>query len=288
MSKTRSPKLPPMTALEFAISNSFRHFFFGLRCAILWLIVLLPFLAAAYYFGFSNGTPDFKALPPPAMASFAALSVAALLATISIAVNWHRRLILAEQPRHLGWVRLNWVVWRYLLVFLFISLVIGAVATAIFAVLTYAVPRLEPTLAAAAKPVGIGASVLLGLFGLFTWYRLSTLLPSVAVGDKDYTLSRAWKSTRSNRMRFLGFSFWLLFSLAIAGGIGAAAFFGQKALINPYATAGAFSLIGLLAWLSLFLITSISASHYAHFSGRGYGKNKPESKIDTGSRPADE
>ena len=149
-------------------------------------------------------------------------------------------------------------------------------------------PVLSPRLAAAAQPVGIGLSVLLGLFGLFTWYRLSTLLPAVAAGDKDYTLSRAWKSTRNNRMRFLGFSFWLLFSLAIAGAIGAAAFFGQKALNNNYATAVAFSLIGLLVWLSLFLITSISASHYAHFSGRGFERKKPAPRIVAGSAPADE
>ncbi len=268
MSKTHSPKLPPMTALEFAIANTFRHFFFGLGLALLWLIVLLPFIVAAYLFGLRNGPPDLNALPPAAMVSFAVLGVAAFLASISIAVNWHRRLILDQKPKGLAWIRLNGVVWRYLFCFLFIAAVVGAAAAAVFAVQTYAVPALEPKLAAAAKPVGIGISVLLGLFGLFTWYRLSTLLPAIATGDKDYSFGTAWKATRNNRARFLGFTFWLLFSLAIAGGIGAGAFFGQQALNNTYATAAAFALIAALAWLTLFFVTSIATSHYRCFAGK--------------------
>ena len=273
MSNTHSPKLPPMTALEFAIANTFRYFFFGLRLALLWLIVLLPFIGAAYVFGLRDGPPDFKALPPAAIASFAVLGVMAFLASVSIAVNWHRRLILDEKPKGLAWIRLNGVVWRYLFCFLFIVAVAGAVAAAILAVQTYAVPALEPKLATAAKPVGIGISVLLGLFGLFTWYRLSTLLPAIATGDKDYSFGVAWKTTRNNRARFLGFTFWLLFSLAIAGGIGAGAYFGQQAIDNPYATAAAFAVMGLLVWLALFFTTTIATSHYSHFSQRG---EKPE------------
>ena len=266
MSKTHSPKLPPMTALEFAIASTFRHFFFGLALALLWLIVLLPFIGAAYVFGFSAGPPDFKALPPAALVSFAVLGAMAFLASVSIAVNWHRRLILDEKPKRLAWIRLNGVVWRYFFCFLFIYLVVGAAVAAVFAVQTYAVPALEPKLAAAAKPVGIGISALLGLFGLFTWYRLSTLLPAIATGDKDYSFGMAWKATRNNRVRFLGFTFWLLFSLAIAGAIGAGAFFGQQSMNNPYATVAAFAIIGLLAWLGLFFVTTIATSHYVHFS----------------------
>jgi hypothetical protein len=268
MPDARPPKLPPMTALEFAIANTFRHFFFGLRCAVLWLIVLLPFLGWAYYAGFRNGPPDFKALSPAATTAVAVSAAVVFLATVSIAVNWHRHLILDETPKRLGWLRLNGVVWRYLFGFAVIVVVLGAVAAAIFAVLTRAVPAFEPQLAAGAKPAGNVIAAVLGLFGLFTWYRLSTRLPAIATGDKDYTLGKAWKATRNNRLRFLGFTFWLLFSLAIAGGIGAGAFFAQKALNNPYATGAAFALMGLLAWLALFLVTTISTSHYVHFAGK--------------------
>lgn len=268
MTKTTPAKLPPMTALEFAISSTFRHFFFGLWLAILWVILLLPFLAAVYFTAFRTGMPDFNALPPAALAAFAALGAAALLATFSIAVNWHRRVLLNERPRRLGWVRLNGVVWKYFFGFLLIVIVLGLFAGAIFALLTYGQPALEPRLAAGAKPVTIGIAVLLGLSGLFTWYRLSSWLPAIATGDKDYTLGTAWRTTKKNRVRFIGFTFWLLFSLAIIGAIGAGAFFAQKALANGYATAGAYAVMGLLGWLALFLVTSIATSHYACFTGR--------------------
>ena len=101
MSNTHSPKLPPMTALEFVIANTFRHFLFGVWLTTLWVILLLPFLAAVYFTAFRSGIPDFKALTPAALAAFAALGVMALLATFSIAVNWHRRVLLNERPHHL-------------------------------------------------------------------------------------------------------------------------------------------------------------------------------------------
>ena len=257
-----------MTALEFAVTHTFKCFFFGLWLTILWLIVLAPLAVLAYYLGFRKGLPDIKALPPLAMATFVVLGLAALLATVSIAVNWHRYVLLKEKPRRLGWVRLNGVVWRYLFAFLFIIIVVAVVAGAVFAVITYAVPAIELQLGQAAKPAAIALALLLGLFGLFTWYRLSSWLPAVATGDKDYGLGTAWKTTRNNRLAFLGFTFWLLFSLAIPGAVGAGAYFGQQVLNNPYATMAAFALIGLLGWLTLFLVTTIATSHYALFSGK--------------------
>jgi hypothetical protein len=195
-----------------------------------------------------------------------------LLASVSVAVNWHRRLVLGERPRGLAWIRLNGVVWRYLLMFLFILFVMGAIAGAIFAVRAYVVPALVPGLASAAEPAGIVVSALLGLFGLFTWYRLSTRLPAIASGDRDCTLAAAWRATRNNRLRFLAFTFWLLFSLAIAAGIGAGAYFGQQAAQNVYVTAAAFLLIALLSWLTLFFVITIATSHYVCFARREESK----------------
>lgn len=64
-------------------------------------------------------------------------------------------------------------------------------------------------------------AVLLALSGLFTFWRLTSWLPAIAVGYCDYTLKAAWTMTRSNRIAFLGFTFWLLFSCAVAGAMGA-------------------------------------------------------------------
>jgi hypothetical protein len=266
MSKKDIRKLPPMTALEFAIEQTFRNFFYSLRLALGWAMVQAPLFIAAYFLAFRSGMPDFRALPPAAMAVFIAIAVVSLLASFSIAVNWHRRILLNETPRRFGWLRLDGVVWRYIFGFLVVLVVLAIIGGAIFAALTWLPSALEPKLGPASANVAKVVAALLGLIALFTWYRLSTWLPAIATRNKDYGFGTAWRTTRRNSMRYLGFTFWLLFGLAIAAGIGAGAFFGQQALNDPWATVAAFVLIGILAWLALFLVMTIATSHYFHFT----------------------
>ena len=262
---TSRRNLAPMDAIEFAIAAIFRNFFFGLGLVLSWLVLLSPLIVLAWYLAFRNGMPDFKALPPVAIAGLAALGLGALLATFSIAVNWHRRVLLGETPRRLQWVRLDGVMWRYLFGFLLMLIVMGLYAGAAFGITTLATPALEPQLGPAAKPLGIAIAVLIGLSALFTFYRLASWHAGVAVGDRDYTLKTAWRATSKNRWAYLGFTFWLLFTLAIAGAIGAGAFFAQQSLPQPWVKPVAFGVMALLVWLALFFIASVAAGHYAQF-----------------------
>jgi hypothetical protein len=189
-----------------------------------------------------------------------------LLASFSIAVNWHRRVILGETPRRLQWVRLDGVMWRYLLGFLLILIVLGLYAGAAFGITTLAAPALEPQLGPVAKPLGMALAILLGLSALFTFYRLLSWLAALAVQDRDYTLKAAWTATRKNRLAYLGFTFWLIFTLAIAGAIGAAAFFAQASVPQPWLKPVAFAVIGIIGWVAMFLITTVAAGHYRCFS----------------------
>jgi hypothetical protein len=267
MTDTPRRSLAPMEAIEFSIAAVFRNFFFGLGLALSWLVLLSPLVVLAWYLAFRNGAPDFKALSPAAMAGLALLGAGLLLASFSIAVNWHRRVLLGETPRRLNWVRLDGVMWRYVLGFLLILIVLGLYAGAAFGVTALAAPALEPQLGPAAKPLGTVIAVLLGLSALFTFYRLSSWLAAIAVEDRDYGLRTAWRATRKNRIAYLGFTFWLLFTLAVAGAIGAAAFFAQQALPQPWVKPAAFVLMGVLAWLAMFFIATVAAGHYRCFSG---------------------
>lgn len=259
-------KLPPMTALEFAIEQTFRNFFYSLRLVLGWALVQSPLFIAAYFVAFRNGMPDFKALPPASLGLLIVIAAVSLLASFSIAVNWHRRLLLNETPRRFGWVRLDGVVWKYLLGFVMVMIVLGIIGAAIFAAITYLPPALEPKLGPASVNAGMALAVVLGLIALFTWYRLSSWLPAIAIRSTDYGLSTAWKTTRRNSMRYLGFTFWLLFGFAVAGAIGAGAFFAQQALNDPWVTVAAFSLIGIMIWLALLLLMTIATSHYHYFA----------------------
>jgi len=268
MTDTTRRSLAPMEAIEFSIAAAFRHFFFGLGLVLSWLVLLSPLIVLAWFLAFQNGMPDIKALPPAALTGLALLGAGVLFASFSIAVNWHRRVILGETPRRLAWVRLDGVMWRYLFGFLLMLVVLGLYAGAAFGVVTFATPALAPQLGDRASYPGIAVAVLLGLSALFTFYRLSSWLAGIAVGDGDYGLRTAWRATRKNRFAYLGFTFWLIFVLAIAGGIGAGAFFAQQMLPQPWVKPVAFGIMVLITWLAMFLVTSVAAGHYAQFRKR--------------------
>lgn len=265
MPDTTRRSLAPMEAIEFAIAAAFRNFFFGIGLVLSWLVLLSPLMVLAWFLAFRDGVPDVKALTPGAMTGPVLLGAGVLIASFSIAVNWHRRVILGETPRRLKWVRLDGVMWRYLFGFVLLIIVLGLYAGAAFGVVTFATPALAPQLGEAAKYPGIAIAVLLGLSALFTFYRLSSWLAGIAVGDSDYGLRTAWRMTRKNRFAYLGFTFWLIFVLAIAGGIGAAAFFAQQSLPQPWVKPVAFAVMALVAWLAMFFVTSVAAGHYAQF-----------------------
>lgn len=266
MTDTTRRSLRPMDAIEFAIAAAFRHFFFGIRLALGWQILLLPLLALAWFMAFRNGPPDFKALNGGQSAALAALGVANLLASFSIAVNWHRRVLTGESPRGFGWVRLDMTVWRYMLGFLLLVAVLAIYAGAIVLLLTQGVAALAGQLGPITQPSGFVVAGLLGLSALFTAYRLWSWLAGIAVCDPAYGLGTAWRVTRGNRVNYLFFTFWLLFTLAVAGGLGAGAYYGQKFLAVPWVSWLAFALIGALQSLAVFFLMSVAAAHYRSFA----------------------
>lgn len=258
--------LPPMETIEFAIEKTFRHFFFGIALAVAWLLLLAPFLAFAWYAAFQKGVPDPKALPPLALLALGLLGAALLVAVFSIAVNWNRRILLGDRPRRLAWVRMDGAVWRLMLGHVLLILALGLYAGAAFAVVTMAAPALAAKLGPAAQPLAIAVAVLLGLSALFTFYRLTGWLAAIAIADRSYTLGTAWRRTAKNRVAYLAFTFWLLFSLGIAAAVGAGAFFAQQSLPQPWVKPAAFGVMAVLAWLSLFFLASIAAGHYRSFA----------------------
>lgn len=257
--------LPPMEATEFAIDAAFRHCIFALGLLLGWLLVLAPLAALVWFVAFRSGPPDVRALPPAAIAALAVLGVATVIASFSIAVNWNRRILAAERPRFWQRWRVDAPVWRYLAGVILILVVLGLYAGAGAAVMLAAVPKLAASLGAAAKPLGIVVTVLIGLSGLFTLLRLMSWLPGVALGARDYSLATAWRATRGNRRAFLGFTFWVLFSLAVAGGLGAGAFFAQQSLPQPWVKPAAFALMAVIGWLAVLMLHAVPAALHRAF-----------------------
>jgi hypothetical protein len=127
------------------------------------------------------------------------------------------------------------------------------------------VPALAGQLGAAASPIGIVLTALIGLSGLFTFYRLLSWLPGLATGQCGYTLGTAWGATKKNRFAFLALTFWIVFALAIAGGLGAGAFFAQQSLPQTWVKPFSYATIGLLGWLALLVVHSVPAALHRAF-----------------------
>ena len=267
-------KLPPMSALEDAISRTFGNTGFALRLTLTWALVLAPFAVAAALFVRAHPELDVKNLPPTVMAGAAVLIAMAVLAILSINVNWHRRLLLNETPRGLAWIRLNGPVWRYLFHLIFIAMVMTALIGLPIAGFIHWKPLLQDRLGPLLPALTIAGGAILAIAAQVCLYRLSFKLPATSIGRRDYGFAKAWRDSRGNTLRFMGFSFWLYFSVAICAAIGAAAFFAQGLIHNPLSPAAAIGLIAILSWLYVFLLFTIAASLYSFF---GENRDFPES-----------
>ncbi|WP_421694648.1 hypothetical protein [Aestuariivirga sp.] len=135
----------------------------------------------------------------------------------SIAVNWHRYILLGEAAEGGQKFRMDRLVWRYLgnimllqLGMLAANLVAVAVLVIAYLILSQAMPQY-----AAGSILGfVFIAWLVWLFLAFT--RYSTKLPAIARGREDYSFGRAWEDTRGHSGALFGFwSLLLLLLLAV-------------------------------------------------------------------------
>jgi hypothetical protein len=120
----------------------------------------------------------------------------------SIAVAWHRLVLREERVMQPAYLRLDGVVWRYVLyAFAFLLLERGTLIICEFLAQNLAIEaefftRLLIELLAA--PTTIGAAVV--VIGLLVLPRLSLVLPALALGER-LSLRHAWRITRANTLR---------------------------------------------------------------------------------------
>lgn len=124
-----------------------------------------------------------------------------VFALASIAVLWHRKILLDETSDASFPFRLDRPVWRYIGYFILISLVLlvpAMIATGVAA----ATGLLGGSLIYLAGVIGAIALVFLLIASL----RLSIVLPAVSVGREGFGIAHAWEVTRGNGLRLLAAS----------------------------------------------------------------------------------
>jgi hypothetical protein len=256
------PKLPFWDAVSLAYSTYFRHFADALRASWLWLIVVATLTAVASWQQWSwmaramaNMKPGVLPQVPKSTQVQVLLNldyVLLLLAGVSIAVAWHRLMILHERPGLSGDNVATKNLWRYVVVGGALFLVMYLPAAAVMFPAFY---FLLPKTAGVPPPPGffllIPVIFVIYAIGMAVALRLTLLLPAQAIGDSGLTFRQTWNRTRGNTWRL----FWgivvttipplLIAQIVFVLGIGPP---------NPYIGGGENFVVRMTAASTIFMI----------------------------------
>jgi hypothetical protein len=206
--RAANPKLPLWDTIRLSYSSYFHNFPDVLRISWLWLAVALPLAGITNWLQFSRfagvmvtinrGMAASKPVELIVLQGVAVLVY--IFAGVSIAVAWHRRLILEEHPGLSGSNVVTKNVWRYAWMGLGIFLIV-VVPTMVLSLPMFFL--LSPV-AAGGAPRFLMLIPVIFLFFLAAFavsLRLSLLLPARAIGDVNLTFKETWKRTRGNTWR---------------------------------------------------------------------------------------
>ncbi len=257
--------LPVMSALRHALLSTWKFLPVAFYISWPWLLVLVPLQIAAMFY-IRAYIPPIDAANPDPDAVMQLLSVRipfavfSILAISSIAVSWHRFILMDEVA--VGWARLkiDAKVLAYfgntILVMLLFSLLVT-----LLLVLMLSLPLAG----------GVGALFTLPVFAalLVLMFRFNVKLPAVALGNNQFNFGDALAATRGNTVPIF-----ILVSLAFAIAAGAG-------LISILALRPLEYLEGLLPWIltavalslvnwvvSIFFITLLTTMYGYFVEGR--------------------
>ncbi|MGH6819547.1 MAG: hypothetical protein ACREDU_01635 [Methylocella sp.] len=220
--------LPVLAAFSHAVRSTTNNIGFAFHVSWPWILALLPLNIAGNIYILTNGITSAGSPSeenPKVVAVTFLMAIASMIAFASIAVNWHRYILLDEIPRGMQRLRLDVTVWRYVGNIILIFLIMFACALpAGFTIAIAAIMMGESSLY-----IIVPAYAALVFAAISAAYRLSIKLPAVALERRDYGFRDAWTGTQGNFWRFLGLALLYLavamvvglLALLWAGGLGA-------------------------------------------------------------------
>lgn len=174
------------------------------------------------------------------------LNVIALLASIWVAIEWHRFVLLGERPNSIVPVFRMDLFQAYFGKSLLIMAAMIVVAVVVVTIVTFLM-----TLIGGVQFVPALSIVVLSIFGMYAFYRVSPILPAAALGQ-SLTLKEAWGRTESHKQIIFRATFLMIFA--------------TMALQVPslFAGAGPLSIVVSLAtgWIGLMVGVSLLSAIY--------------------------
>jgi hypothetical protein len=256
----RPERLPVLRTVWGAYALTFRHFPALVSLTWVWLLVLT---AANIAFCWIIWPAHQAAVASNAFTMpIAEVLVPLLLSTAigsSIAVGWHRLILLGANPRTIAYVRSDTVVLRYLLISLLLLLPMAALCSG-------------PAFASlATDATAIIAGIIAGV-GIFIGYaviaaRLGLVLPAIALQREDIGLGAAWRATSGSFWRLFCSSMLLFISMTLPFVIwGIASGMDDPAQTETFAGYVATSLFGAISGLLFGIIgVTMLSLQFRHF-----------------------
>jgi hypothetical protein len=210
-------KLPVFAAFKHVWATVFNNVGAAFRLSWPWLLVMAATMAL-----FFAGLISRHGGLGPAKAGgkdiflFLIVGTVFMLAFASIAVNWHRFVLLDEMPKGMAVLRINSQVWRYIGNAFLIGLIVGLPFLIVGSVLMY-------PLNAMLGQSFLGLPMIFGGLVFFAAVlavnvivnRLAIKLPAIALGRRDYGLEKAWNDSTGNFLPIAGYLVMLYLSVFI-------------------------------------------------------------------------
>jgi hypothetical protein len=192
-------QLPVLAALSHAFSSVWHHRAVALRISWAWYVILAVILAAGGQLLAGRPAGDGQTLPADTLALELGMILIVLVVNSSIAVNWHRFILLDEIPGQLESLRLDGKVWRYFGNTLLLVLGIGVVS------ILAAFPLIFIAVAANAMQVAPFAGLLAVLaVSAIVFLRLAIKLPAIAINGGGFRFADAWRASAGNGIQIAG------------------------------------------------------------------------------------
>lgn len=209
-------KLLLRQAIGQAYSGWFRRFPDVMRATWFWIILLVMAMGAADWLKWSvsvSAVESFKAgvLEDPMLrivasgALYVLTAVMFIVATIDIAVTWHRRLILGEAPAPIGSNVVKNAFWSYFSRLLVLVAAVGGpiVIFLIVIELDHSSDESYPVELGFDELLAASVALVILLAALAIFSRMSLVLPSSATREVSLTFKQSWKLTRDNTWRLM-------------------------------------------------------------------------------------
>lgn len=183
-------KLPALQAIKHALTAVIQFRNAGTRIGLPWILVLAGVRIFDHYFsGAEDSTGDTTTVMILRPTEFIIFAFSMVIFS-SIAVNWHRYILLDEVTASEKIFRLDRPVWNYagrtLLILVMALVPVLMLSTVVFA----ALPSLGPVLAFPFFVAGIYVM------------RMSVALPAIALERRDFGIGAALQVTQGNNLQF--------------------------------------------------------------------------------------